>query len=155
MDFDRIIEKLIRDAQAEGKFDNLQGQGKPLKLDEAAEGAETWAADHLLKNSGHRPAWLEEDAALQAELEQARAALRRSWAWRQAELTALGGPPDPEAQRRREWVEAEWTLAQARFRERVAELNQQRRLLNLKVPLERFQRRLVDVEAEIHKATSA
>lgn len=154
MDFDRLIEQLIRDAQAEGKFDNLPGRGRPLKLDETVESAETWAADHLLKNSGHRPAWLEEDAALQAELEQARAALRRSWAWRQAELAALG-LPGPEARRRREWVEAEWTLAQARFRELVAGLNRRQRLLNLKVPLDRFQRRLVDVDAELRAATGA
>lgn len=149
MDFDRLIEKLIRDAQAEGKFDNLPGRGQPLRLDETAEGAENWAADHLLKNSGHRPDWLEADAALQAELEAARAALRRTWAWRGAELAAAEGP---EAARRRAWAEAEWTLAQARFRERLAEVNRQQRLLNLKVPLERFQRLRVDAEAEIRQA---
>ena len=32
--FDRIVEEKIRTAQAEGAFDNLPGNGKPLNLDD-------------------------------------------------------------------------------------------------------------------------
>lgn len=154
MSFDSIIEKLIREAQAQGKFDNLSGQGRPLALDQEDENAEDWAANRLLKNNGFRPAWLEEDIALREALEQARQACRRSWEWRQAELQSLPGELS-EQQPRRAWVEAEWILAQDRFREAVAALNQRRRNLNLQVPSERFQRLLVDPELELRRLTQA
>lgn len=149
MDFNRIVDQLIRDAQAEGKFDNLPGHGRPLKLDEADENADAWAANHLLKNSGHRPAWLEEDLALQAALTRARTSLQRTWAWRQAALRDAQASGDPDAQRQGAWAESEWVLAQTRFRESVGQFNARQRALNLKVPLERFQRPLVEAETEI------
>lgn len=151
MDFGELIEKLIREAQADGKFDNLPGQGRPLRLDGDSEDSEWWAAHHLLKNSGHRPDWLEEDIAIHEALTQARTALRRSHAWRQTELAALGERRDLEAQRQRNWVDGEWALAQARFRETLTQLNRRIRDLNLKVPSERFQRRVMDVDAELRK----
>lgn len=155
MDWAQIVEKLIREAQAEGKFDALAGRGRPLKLDQENEASEEWAANHLLKNNGFRPDWLEEDLALQAELEQARTALRRSWEWRQAEQAALADRHDLEAEQRRTWLFGEWALAQHRFRETLAALNRRRRDLNLKVPNDRFQRLVVDVEAELSRLTSA
>ncbi len=150
MDFNRIVDQLIRDAQAEGKFDNLPGRGRPLKLDETDENAETWAANHLLKNGGHRPAWLEEDLALQEALTRARTSLQRTGTWRLATLRAAqAAPGDPDAQRQGAWAESEWTLAQARFRESLAQYNLRQRSLNLKVPLERFQRPVIEAETEI------
>jgi DnaJ family protein C protein 28 len=154
MDFGRIIEKLIREAQSEGKFDNLEGAGKPLKLDQESEEAETWAAHHLLKNNDARPAWLEEDLALRADLDRARASLTRSRDWRRKELESLAGRADLETQRRRDWVEAEWVSALARFRQAVDQVNRRRRTLNLQVPNERFQRPLLDAEAEIARLSS-
>jgi hypothetical protein len=155
MDWGQIVEKLIREAQAQGKFSRLAGHGRPLKLDQADESAEEWAAHHLLRNNGFRPDWLEEDLALRAEVEQARAALQRSWTWHQSELAALAGRRDLETEQRRSWLFGEWSLAQHRFRETIAANNQRRRTLNLKVPNDRFQRRLVDADAELSALTSA
>ncbi|MBL8045605.1 MAG: DUF1992 domain-containing protein [Anaerolineales bacterium] len=151
MDFDRIVEKILREAQANGKFDNLPGAGRPLKLDDANENSEEWAANHLMQNQNLRPAWLEEDSAIQAELEQARQKLRRTHGWYKAEGAQLQTATGEKAIRQREWAEAEWRRAQAEFRQSLAQLNQRQRNLNLKVPLERFQRRLLDVEAELQK----
>lgn len=144
MDWGRIVDQMIRDAQAAGKFNDLAGQGRPLTLDGSDETAETWAADHLLKNAGARPAWLEEDLALRQEAEQARAECARSWAWRAAELAALD-----ETAARRAWVEGEWARAQARFEQTLAGLNQRRRLLNLQLPSDRLQRPLLESAAEL------
>lgn len=154
MDFDRIVEKILREAQANGKFDNLPGAGRPLKLDDANENSEDWAANHLLQNQNLRPAWLEEDLAIQAELEQARKKLRRTHGWYQTERAQLQNATSETAIRQREWAEAEWRRTQTEFRESLAQLNLRQRNLNLKVPLERFQRRLLDVEAELAQIIS-
>jgi DnaJ family protein C protein 28 len=154
MDFDRIVEKILREAQANGKFDNLPGSGRPLKLDDANENSEDWAANHLLQNQNLRPAWLEEDLAIQAELEQARKKLRRTHGWYQTERAQLQNATSETAIRQREWAEAEWRRTQTEFRESLAQLNLRQRNLNLKVPLERFQRRLLDVEAELAQIIS-
>jgi hypothetical protein len=151
MDFDRIVEKILREAQANGKFDNLTGMGQPLKLDGENESAEVWAANHLMHNQQLRPAWLEEDLAIQAEAEQVRRKLKRTRAWYQAEQKQLRGQSDEKTIRQREWAEAEWRRAQTEFRESLGQLNQRQRNLNLKVPLERFQRRVLDVEAELRE----
>lgn len=151
MDFGSIVEKILREAQANGKFDNLAGSGRPLKLDDANEQSEDWAANHLLQNQNLRPAWLEEDLAIQAELEQARKKLRHTHVWYKTELTQLQSATSEKTIRQREWAEAEWGRAQREFRESLTQLNQRQRNLNLKVPLERFQRRVLDVEAELRE----
>lgn len=153
MSFDRIIEKIIREAQANGKFDNLGGQGQPLKLDHENEASEEWAANHLLKNQNLRPAWLEEDVSIREELERARTKLRRTHQWRAAEAQQLSSRSDEKALRQRAWVEEEWGRVLAEFRDAVAQLNQRIRLLNLKVPSDQLQRVVVDIEAEIAQAT--
>ena len=49
-------ERLIRQAQDEGAFDNLPGEGKPLALaDESAVPEELRMAFHVLKNAGYTP----------------------------------------------------------------------------------------------------
>jgi DnaJ family protein C protein 28 len=153
MNFDRIIEQLIRDAQAQGKFDNLPGRGKPLDLnDDPNESGEMWAANRLVKKHGFRPDWLEEDVALRERLETARQALRRSRDWRHQQLSALGSRADVDARQHQAWVADEWARAQAQFRDTLAQINKSIVTLNLKMPLERLQWRKLDVEAELQKA---
>jgi hypothetical protein len=53
---DQLVEARISDAQARGEFDNLQGAGKALQLeDEYLVPAELCAAYRLLKNAGYLP----------------------------------------------------------------------------------------------------
>jgi hypothetical protein len=54
--FDALVEKHVREAQAQGAFDNLPGAGAPLKLDDdAMVPEELRAAYRILKNSGYVP----------------------------------------------------------------------------------------------------
>jgi hypothetical protein len=54
--FDALVEKHIREAQAQGVFDDLPGAGRPLKLDDdAMVPEELRAAYRILKNSGYVP----------------------------------------------------------------------------------------------------
>jgi hypothetical protein len=156
MRWDRIIEQKIREAQAQGKFDDLRGKGQPLNLDENPFEDPAWqAANQLLKGNGFRPEWLEEDAALREKLAQARRALARTRDWRAEQLAALGARMDVKAVEQRGLVEDEWTRALARFREALAEVNKGITRLNLRVPSPRFQRLKLDVEAEALKVVNA
>lgn len=58
--FDRIVESKIREAQEQGKFDNLPGHGKPLDLEEDDHVPEDLRLCHkILKNAGCVPKELE------------------------------------------------------------------------------------------------
>ena len=152
MNWDRIIEQKIREAQEEGKFDNLSGKGRPLNLDENPFEDPAWQmANALLKEQGFRPDWLEDDVMLREKLAQVRAALARTRDWRAEQLAALGARDDPEARRQRAWVASEWERAVERFRENIAQINAGIANLNLKVPHERFQRMKLAVEDELRK----
>lgn len=53
---DALVEKHVREAQAQGAFDNLPGAGAPLQLDDdAMVPEELRAAYRVLKNSGYVP----------------------------------------------------------------------------------------------------
>ena len=156
MNWDIIIEKLIRAAQEEGKFDNLQGKGRPLNLDENPFEDPAWQmANRLLKDNGFRPDWLEEDVALREKLERARQSLKRTRNWRAAELAELGERNDPPSLRRRTLADDEWARALARFHDAIVEINAAITRLNLKVPHVRFQRTKLVAEDELKKALEA
>ena len=58
--FDRIVEKKIREALEQGKFDNLPGHGKPLCLDDDSHIPEDMRLAHkILKNAGCVPKEIE------------------------------------------------------------------------------------------------
>jgi len=53
MSFDKIVEALIKEAQARGEFNNLPGEGKPIDLTAYFETPEeVRLAQSLLKNAG-------------------------------------------------------------------------------------------------------
>lgn len=56
--WDKLVEDRIRDAQDDGAFDRLPGAGRPLAIDSASDG-ETWVANHILRQSGFLPDWLQ------------------------------------------------------------------------------------------------
>lgn len=60
MNFDRIIESIIKDAQQRGDFDNLPGKGKPIDLEAYFNTPEEVRnAYAILKNAGIVPAEIE------------------------------------------------------------------------------------------------
>lgn len=72
MNFKRIVEAAIREAQERGDFDNLKGKGKPIDLNAYFETPEELrTAYSLLKNAGMAPAEVDllgEIAALKERL---------------------------------------------------------------------------------------
>ena len=51
-DWETLTERLIREAQEAGHFDDLPGHGEPLDLPETTYAGEMALAHHLLRNAG-------------------------------------------------------------------------------------------------------
>jgi len=137
------IEEQIRRAMQEGKFNDLPGKGKPLKLEDDPHADPEWKmAFRVLKEAGFSLPWIESLKEIEADVEAARAALHQAWQWRRQ--TEAEGQPG-------EFVRLEWERAVQRFQERVAVINKRIRDVNLQVPNARFQRPLLDLAREVRR----
>jgi hypothetical protein len=76
--WDSHIEKQIQNAMAEGAFDNLPHQGKPLPNDENPHAGEWSMAYGVLKNAGIAPPWIETDKEVRRLLERRDVLLARA-----------------------------------------------------------------------------
>ncbi len=141
---ERGVEKIIKAAMERGEFDNLPGKGKPLDLNENPfEDPAMALVNHVLKNAGFAPAWIEDRREVGERLEQARAALRRSWTW---QGTALVHGVSTVV------VLDVWQRAEADFRAEVEQINRQVLNHNLKAPSPLVHLRPVDADEEVARA---
>jgi DnaJ family protein C protein 28 len=142
------IEELLRQAIAEGKFDNLPGKGKPLQLDKENPHADSaWElAYKILKDAGYSLPWIETIREIEADIESTRLELKLAW---QGYLAARDEGTSAN------YAYAEWQQAQLTFREKMSVLNQRIRNYNLDVPNTRFQRPVLIYEQEVQKITAA
>lgn len=135
------VDELIRKAIEEGKFNNLPGQGKPLRLDENPWEDPSWRmAHHILQANGFTLPWIEQRQMLEKELEQSRGKLVQAWRRYKHPIKAGG--------------ERAWQQALQDFEQQIAGINQQINSYNLAVPLDRFQIRLVQVKQEVDRLTA-
>jgi DnaJ family protein C protein 28 len=135
------IEELLRAAMRAGKFDNLPGKGKPLKLDENPHTDPEWrTAYHILHEAGFTLPWIETRNEIEADLEKARGDLQRAWKWREDQ--SIQGQPDAS-------IDMEWSDGLDSFRKKVETLNKRIADYNLSVPSDRFQMRLLNYEREV------
>jgi DnaJ family protein C protein 28 len=137
----RGVEQIIQKAIQEGAFDNLEGKGKPLNLNENPFVDKEWQlAYRLLEQQGFALPWMEKRNEIESGLKAARESLVRTWDWRARALEA----GEPQAS-----VEAEWGRAVERFREVVLKLNKLIDDYNLEVPSDIFFRVKIRFEAEL------
>jgi DnaJ family protein C protein 28 len=132
-----LVEQRIQEAMAQGAFDNLPGQGKPLDLKKnpyLEPGMEL--AYNLLQNNGFAPEWIERDKSIRKELDTIRRRLQAAWQQRR-------GKPNHEAR---------WQAAVADFTQRLAKLNRQIDDFNLVVPILSLQRSRLQLEDELQRA---
>lgn len=85
--WDAIIEDKVRSASERGLFDNLKGTGRSQHLDEA--GGEDWLGNHMLREAGLLPLWLELRTEIAAERDGVRVAYEQYWL-RAEEMTRSG-----------------------------------------------------------------
>jgi hypothetical protein len=64
--WESLVERLIREAQEDGRFDDLPGQGEPLVLADDAAAGDQALAYHVLRNARVAPPWIEADKEVRA-----------------------------------------------------------------------------------------
>lgn len=89
-----VVERLIQDAMAEGKFSNLENEGRPIRLEEENPYVEPGLrlAYKILENAKCVPPWIEMDKEVEASIAQAcyERDLHRLWLKRRLQDLALG-----------------------------------------------------------------
>src|SRR5438132_8689562 len=75
--FEDYISEQIREAEARGEFDNLQGAGKPLNLDSNVYAGDKAVGYSLLKSQGYAPKEIELAKEIRTEYERAEAKVAR------------------------------------------------------------------------------
>ena len=92
-----LVEERIREAMERGDFDHLQGEGKPLDLDENPYAGDRALAFHLLKSQHFLPQELELGREIDADLKRAEGTLaefrRKRAALKQWQRTSLSRDP--------------------------------------------------------------
>ena len=76
--WETLTERLIREAQEDGAFDELPHRGQPLRLDDDRYAGEMALANHVLRNAGAAPPWIETDREIRRQLEAIDALLARA-----------------------------------------------------------------------------
>lgn len=139
--WDKLVEKKIRDAMSEGEFDDLQGKGQPLNLDENPFEDPTMRTAHrLLRNNGFTLAWITERNEIETAIDEARASLARSWdSFQEAQ----------KSRRVARQAEDDWRHFQNTFRRQVADINRRIAAYNLRAPSPTLHRMPLDAEREI------
>lgn len=132
-EFENPIDEILRTAMQDGAFDDLPGAGRPLRLDDNPHEHPDWRlANHVLKNSGFLPQWLETRKEIEQEIEVARADLLRP--------------------RRTGGAAGDRQRAAEAFRQRVIEINRKIRTYNLQAPSVSLHLPPLDAQREIDEA---
>jgi len=134
------VEEQIRQAMAEGAFDNLPGAGKPLDLSRnpyADAGQEL--AFGLLKQNDLLPEWIAREKEIRQLTAAAREALASAWRRYRA------NPADEEA----------WQRAVARFEADVRDINAKIDDFNLIVPILSKQKMRLRLSEEVKRVRRA
>ena len=76
--WESLTERLIREAQEEGRFEDLPGHGKPLQIDEGVYAGDMAIAHHLLRNAGLSPPWVETDKEIRETRDRIEALLQQA-----------------------------------------------------------------------------
>jgi DnaJ family protein C protein 28 len=149
--WESAVDQQIREAQEQGKFDNLPGQGKPLDLKPNPHAQDKELAYRILKNAGHAPEWIELDKAIRGRLDRARKKIETQKEWHQKRTSQWAGRSDKWAEAERSRSLVDWENALVSFGQEIETINKDIADYNLKVPSLQFQRGLVNAEKEIER----
>ena len=131
--WESIVERQVREAMEEGRFDELPYHGEPLPVDDDSAAGERALGFRVLRNAGVAPPWIEADQEVRAMLADRDALLARA--------ARVGEAARPRLRREIEGI----VLAANRAIER----------LNAEAPTERQHRRLLDLGEELARLEAA
>ena len=132
--WEALVDRQIREAMEDGKFDSLPHQGAPLPNDDNPHAREWGLAFHMLRNTGYAPPWIEADKEVRELLSRRDVLLAR----------AAAGPPPNESARRGdraalERLVADVNAAITRLNSEAPSMSQHRRPLLLAEELARYE----------------
>ena len=135
-DWETLIERQIRQAVAEGEFDNLPYQGEPLPNDDNPYAGDWALAFHLLRNAGVAPPWIEADKEVRTLLDRRDVILAGA---------AAGAAPSPAARHR----------DRAAIEDLVTRINAAIARVNAEAPPDRLHRRPLPLADELARYDEA
>lgn len=135
-DWETLIERQIREAMEEGRFEQLPYQGEPLPNDDNPYAGDRGLAFHVLRNAGVAPPWIAADKEVRELLGQRDAIVARA---------AAGPTPSPYVRRR----------DRAALEGLVTRINAAIARVNAEAPTDRQHRRPLDVATEIARYDEA
>lgn len=149
-----LVDRQIRQAQDEGRLDDGQRAGQPLKLDENPyTPADQRMAHKVLKDNHFAPEWIAQRQQIEAqEADLLRQVDRAVRGYRDALAAAI---TDPAGEARRLRARAAWDAARQRLDEAAARLNREIVSYNLKVPAGMGQRPLFDLARVVERLLRA
>jgi len=139
---DEVIEEAIRT----GAFDNLPGQGKPLKLVKNPYAPETELAYQLLKDNHYTLPWISQRQQVLERIDAFRVELRQIWGRYQAEYR------EARSETIRLALNIRWNRYLDQWREQIQELNRMIADVNLKQPGEKLEIIKLTLENELERA---
>lgn len=95
--FETIVDRLIKKGEEEGKFNNLAGEGQPLKIepDNPYVSEDKKLVYKVLSNAGYSPPWIELGKEVETELEKTQRARREHLTYLRNRLDYIKrGSPD-------------------------------------------------------------
>ncbi len=146
-----LVEQRIREAIAQGEFDNLSVMGRPvLREENPFVTPEKALAYSLLADHGFVPQWMDERKQIEQDIAHLRQRMRRAWHWymRRREVLNARASNDYATWKERRNVENRWQEYLQSFRTEIQLLNKRIDTYNLSVPLTRFQIFRLRVEEE-------
>ncbi len=135
-DWETLIDRQIREAMADGQFDNLPHKGERLPNDDNPYAGELGLAFHVLGNAGVAPPWIEADKEVRELLGRRDAILAR----------AASGPAPSALARSR---------GRAAVEELVTRINASITRVNAQAPTDRQQRRPLALADELARYDGA
>ena len=135
---DRISERRIQEAIEAGEFDNLEGAGKPLNVeDNPFVPADMRSAFKVLQNSGYAPDWMLLAQEIEGDIARLKYAADRHFAYLRERLAELGSNPYAVKRLRSEVerLKAEHRRASAQHSHNLQEINRKISAFNQMVPI--------------------
>ena len=131
--WESLVERQIREAMEEGRFDALPHTGRPLPLEDDTAAGDAALAFRMLRNAGYAPPWIEADKDVRALLARRDAILARA-------------PSSTDLGRRRDGEELTRVVRDAN-----AAIDR----LNSEAPTDRQHRRHLDLATELERLADA
>ena len=123
-DWESFHDRRIREAQDEGKFENLRGAGKPLNLkNNPSRNSSCDVLEDVLAEANFMPEWVQDVREIDGAYQSICEALERSLNWCRDGEVLLAKRHDPAAQQEHNLLEDERRRALYRFSEGIVEIN--------------------------------